>query len=182
MNTLLASIREIDYSIFYSMNRLAGENIYLGELVKFFAEYFPYLVVCFLFLFILLNKKYFRMIIEALFAAVFARFGIVETIRFLHPRFRPFVNNNIHLLIDKIDQASFPSGHSAFFFGLATVVYFYNKKTGILFLFFAFLIAISRVFCGVHWPLDILAGAVVGIFSGWLVFKLSKRFIASPKR
>lgn len=191
MNTLLASIREVDHSVFELINQAAGKNIFLDSAGIFFANYFEYVMAFFLCVFLLLNKKHLRMVIEAVFAATFARLGIVGFIRFLYPRFRPFVNNNIHLLIDKVDQASFPSGHASFFFGLATVIYLYSreieatgkhkysKKIGILFLVFAFLISISRVFCGVHWPLDVLAGAVVGIFSGWLVFKLSKRFIKS---
>lgn len=189
MSTLLASLRAIDYSFFLSINQFAGKNAFLDRIAIFFANYFQYFMVFFLCAFLFANKKHLRMIIESVAAAFFARFGIVGLIRFLHPRFRPFVYNHIYLLIDKVDQPSFPSGHASFFFGLATVIYLYSgeveatgkhkysKKIGILFFVFAFLISIARVFCGVHWPLDVIAGAIVGIFSGWLVFKLSKKFL-----
>jgi undecaprenyl-diphosphatase len=75
-------------------------------------------------------------------------------------------------LINRVNEQSFPSGHASFAFGLATIVYFYNKKWGIAFFVMAILISTARVFTGVHWPSDILAGATVGIFSGWLINKL----------
>ena len=118
------------------------------------------------------------MVISAFAAAVFARFIIVEIIRYFLPKLRPFVENNVNLLISQDPkEPSFPSGHASFFFAIAAVVYFYNKKAGTLFFVSAFLISISRVLIGVHWPSDILAGAIVGIFSGWLIFKLAKKLI-----
>ena len=83
----------------------------------------------------------------------------------------------MNLLLSHEATSSFPSGHAAFYFALSTIIYFYNKKAGLLFLFASFLISISRVFVGIHWPFDIFAGAIVGIFSGWIILKISKKFI-----
>jgi len=166
----------MDFYFFQLINQFAGKNIYLDSLAIFFAEYFNYLVIFSLFLFLFVNfKKYFKMVIKALFAAIFARFVIVEIIRYFFPKPRPFVHNHINLLLNKTNELSFPSGHAAFFFALATVVYFYNKRIGILFFISAFLISVSRVFAGVHWPSDILVGAISGIISGWLVNKIFKK-------
>ncbi|RLC39334.1 MAG: hypothetical protein DRH33_03145 [Candidatus Nealsonbacteria bacterium] len=95
-------------------------------------------------------------------------------IRFLWPRTRPFLENGINLLVEKINQPAFPSGHAAFFFALSLIVLFYNKKAGILFFIASILICLGRVIVGIHWPSDILAGAVVGLFSAWLVNKFFK--------
>jgi undecaprenyl-diphosphatase len=54
-------------------------------------------------------------------------------------------------------------------------VYFYNKKISIWFFVAAFLIGLARVFTGVHYPLDILGGAVIGIFVGWLTLVIYKK-------
>lgn len=169
----------LDFYLFHFINQFAGENVCLDSTAIFFAEYFQYVLVLFLFLFLLKDfKKYRLMIIQTFIAAIFARFIIVEIVRYLMPRVRPFVENNINLLvIHNPNEASFPSGHAAFFFAITTVVYLYNKKTGIVFFIASFLISISRVFTGVHWPLDILAGAIAGIFSGWLVVKLAKKLV-----
>ena len=114
------------------------------------------------------------MVFTAFFAALIARFVVTGSIRLFKPRLRPFVDSNINLLIDRINQQSFPSGHASFAFALATVVYLYNKKAGVLFFIGAILVSTSRIFVGVHWPLDILAGAIVGVFSGWVINKTLK--------
>lgn len=116
------------------------------------------------------------MVIEATAAAVLARLVIVNFIRLILPRLRPFVENNVNLLLSS-GESSFPSGHAAFYFAIATVVFFHNKKAGIAFLAVAFLISLARVFVGIHWPSDILAGAAVGIFSGWLINVVSKSYL-----
>ena len=169
----------MDFYLFHLINQFAGENTCLDSMAIFFAEYFQYIVVFCLFLFLFRNfKKYLKMVISAFATAVFARFIIVEIIRYFLPKLRPFVENNVNLLISQNPkEPSFPSGHASFFFAIAAVVYFYNKKAGTLFFVSAFLISISRVFVGVHWPFDILVGAIVGIFSGWLIFKLAKKLI-----
>jgi len=114
------------------------------------------------------------MIIETIISAVLARFVIVELIRWVWQRPRPFVQNNVNLLLTH-NASAFPSGHAAFFFAVSTIVYFYNKKAGILFFIASFLICLARVFSGIHWPLDILAGAIVGVLSGWVVHKILKK-------
>lgn len=163
----------MDYFLFQKINSLAGQWAYLDAMGIFFAKYFEYILAGLVFA-VFWRKR--EIILQTFLAAVIARFGITELIRWLWPRPRPFVENHINLLLDKIDQSSFPSGHAAFFFALSIVVYLYNKKAGIIFFIASFLISISRIFVGVHWPSDILAGAFVGIFSGWLVVKISKRF------
>jgi undecaprenyl-diphosphatase len=166
----------MDAFIFEKINSLALKNLWLDTLGIFLAEYFPYvLAICLILFFLVLNyKKYWPMVILALISGGLAR-GITEVIRFLWGRPRPFVNNHVNLLLDNINSKSFPSGHASFFFGLSTIVYFYNKKIGILFFIASFLISISRVYCAIHWPADILAGALVGIFSGILAFNIFEK-------
>lgn len=177
MNYLLASLKDIDYCIFSFVNQFALRNPFFDFFAKFFAEKFQFIVVVFLGLLLIKNfEKYFRMVIAAIFAAVFSRFFIVEIIRYLIPRARPFVNNQINLLIDyNPSESSFPSGHASFFFALAMVIYLYNKTLGALLFASAFLISVARIFIGVHWPMDIFVGAVVGAVIGWLIFKISQK-------
>lgn len=171
----------LDLKLFQILNQYASQYVFIDKLAVFFVEYFQYVVVFLLFLFLLKDfKKYLKMVVTALFAAIFGRFFITEIIRYLLPRVRPFVTYHVNLLVaHNPNEPSFPSGHAAFFFALSTVVYFYNKKAGVLFFIASFLISISRVFAGIHWPSDILVGAIVGFFSGWLIFKLSQKLFKS---
>jgi undecaprenyl-diphosphatase len=60
--------------------------------------------------------------------------------------------------------SSFPSDHAILFFALATGMYYVNRKLGILLYLHAFfVICLPRVFLGIHFPTDILGGAVLGI-------------------
>lgn len=171
----------MDFYLFNLINQFAGKNACLNSMAIFFAEYFQYFIVLLLIFLLAVNyRKYLRMAIAAFVAAVFSRFVVAEIIRFILPRSRPFVENKVNVILQhSASESSFPSGHASFFFALAVVAYFYNKKLGIFLFISAFLISISRVFGGIHWPSDILAGAIVGIFSGWLVVKLTKRFLKS---
>ena len=75
----------------------------------------------------------------------------------------------INLLVKKGGKWSFPSNHAANSFAFATVLsYFYERKKLILFIS-ASIIAYSRVYVGVHYPLDILFGALAGYVISWVV-------------
>ena len=165
----------IDFYLFQYINGFVGKWVWLDALGIFFAQYFGYVLAIAVFLFLAKNwRRYWLMIIQAFSAAILAKFGITELIRWFWHKPRPYVENHVNLLLDHLNQAAFPSGHAAFFFAISAVVYFYNKKIGYLFFIASSLICLARVFCGLHWPLDILAGAFVGIFSGWLILKISK--------
>ena len=65
---------------------------------------------------------------------------------------------------------SFPSSHAANCFALATVIFLFHRRRGWIAFFPAALVAFSRMYVGVHWPLDVLAGSLIGILCGWAVF------------
>ncbi len=172
---------------FQQINGFAGQYIWLDAAGIFFAQYFEYVLVFCLILFLFLPvrlrfsaaaakiKKNWHIARQAIAAALVSRFVFTEIIRYAAPIQRPFVENDVNLLINHINSHSFPSGHAAFYFALSAVVFYYYKKAGISVFVASFLICLGRVFCGIHWPMDIAAGAVVGIFSAWLVLKLWKK-------
>jgi undecaprenyl-diphosphatase len=163
----------VDSFLFFAINRFAGKSPILDNLAIFFAEYLGYILIFFLLLSLIRNFKKYRLIVaQAFTAAILARLVIVNIIRWLSPKPRPFIENQVNLLLSHEATNSFPSGHAAFYFAIATAVYFHNRKTGIIFFLASFLIGISRVFCGIHWPSDILVGAIIGIFSGWVIKKI----------
>ena len=167
----------LDLIIFNAINGFAGTWRWLDNLAIFFAVYLGYVLFFWLAMFLIFDiKKYWRMVVEALIAALFVRFVLVEFFYWLHFRFRPFTSGYFTQLIEyDAQKTSFPSGHASFYFALSTIIFAYNKKAGIVFYICSFLMVISRVFVGVHWPSDILAGAIVGTFMGWAINKLFKK-------
>jgi len=82
-----------------------------------------------------------------------------------------------HLIGPDWGQYSFPSGHASMIFILAGAFSLITKKVWLrcVLIFGASLIALSRVVVGVHWPLDVLAGAAIGWIAVWLSLSLSPR-------
>jgi|SRR3989338_1141934 len=169
--------------LFQLINSWAGQNIWLDRLMIFYAEWLGYFLIGGLIICLIKDrKKYSDMLIVSLGSAIIARFIFVEIIRFLYYNPRPFlVLSDVTQLINHETVSSFPSGHASFYFALATGVYLYNKKSdlsaraGYVYFALAGLIGFSRIFAGAHWPADIVAGAILGIFTTILVSYLKHR-------
>lgn len=85
---------------------------------------------------------------------------------------RPFeVNESLNVLISKPPSYSFPSGHSASSASAATIIFQANKKLGMGAIFLAFLICISRIILLVHYPIDVLGGALLGFTVAFIIIK-----------
>ncbi len=154
-------------AIFQYLHGFAGQSIGFDAIIIFCAQYLPYIMVVFLSLFFIFDKdrkRELKMIFYVIASVILSRLVITEIIRYFYPSLRPFIVYNFTPLL--YDYAnSFPSGHAAFFFALATIVFLFHKKWGIAYFTGTFIICISRIMAGVHWPMDILGGLVVGIGS-----------------
>lgn len=92
-------------------------------------------------------------------------------------RIRPYeLDPTVVLLVDRLRDFSFPSGHTLASFEAATVLAVYHRKAGIAALIFAGIIGLSRLYLFVHFPTDVLTGAMlgtaIGLCSCYLVSKL----------
>lgn len=78
---------------------------------------------------------------------------------------RPFVTfTDLHILIPTPSEFSFPSGHTSSSFAAAGVLYSnLPKKVGIPAVILAGLIGLSRLYVGVHYPTDVIAGIIMGV-------------------
>jgi len=171
----------LDYFLFQQINNLAGRWPVLDWLGIFAASYLQYVLVIFLLVFLFFDHdqpgrtRNRKMVFWSLVASLISRFGIASPLYYFFMRPRPFVSHQINQLIPyDAWRSSFPSGHASFLFALAAVVYFYNRKLGIWFLSAAALISLARVYVGVHYPADILAGALIGFLVGGVIFYIQK--------
>lgn len=82
---------------------------------------------------------------------------------------RPYVTfTDLQILIPRPSEFSFPSGHTSSSFAAAAAIYAcLSKKYGIPAMILAALIGFSRLYVGVHYPTDVLAGAVIGVLLGY---------------
>ena len=90
---------------------------------------------------------------------------------------RPFVVNElIEPLVGGVSPyRSFPSGHSGGSFAAMFALYrWVPKKIGIPALFLASLVALSRLYVGVHYPTDILGGFIIGFICSALAYCIVK--------
>lgn len=149
-------------------------------IIVFFATYLAYILIILFIAIVLFSRdsrwgKWYTLFVAGA-AALVARFGVTELIRFFYHRPRPFLVLPVNQLLTD-PSWSFPSGHATFFFALATAVYLHHKKWGIFFFVAAALISIARVAAGVHYPSDIVAGAVVGVLVASVMVYLFRKMV-----
>ena len=96
---------------------------------------------------------------------------------------RPYtVLSNVRLLVSPEDFSSFPSGHSTSTLSVVTVFIIhikkltekYNKVICVFLIIFMMMIVFSRVYVGVHYPFDVLAGAIIGFTGALFINKLNE--------
>ncbi len=98
-----------------------------------------------------------------IFGSVIVTYVVVAVVKIVVAYPRPFETlTDINVLVNLPNDYSFPSGHSALTMALATAVYFFNKRFGILLFAFAFLVGLARMYVGVHYPLDVGVGFLLG--------------------
>lgn len=88
---------------------------------------------------------------------------------------RPYIVEGVKsvvLLSGTVQNWAFPSSHLASSFALSVTIWFHNRKIGILYVIASIFIGVARVMARVHYPIDILGGAVVGTLVAVLVEKV----------
>jgi len=119
-------------------------------------------------------RRQWRMFALVLAAVLIASAVSNEIIKPLVGRRRPFEILSGAVIGGRPDDASFPSGHSANAFAGATTLSWVAPQVSWLWWTLAVAIAFSRVYLGVHFPLDVVGGALVGVASAWLARWLTR--------
>jgi len=155
-------MESFNYSFFQAINGMAGHFTLVDEMMKFLSNYGEYMfflgIIVYWFTRTLSHR---RMVVEALLSACVA-LGIASILGSLFYENRPFVDHHVHLLIQHAANASFPSDHATAAFVVATAFWCTRRKEGWAWLTLAALISISRVWTGVHYPLDVISGFILG--------------------
>jgi undecaprenyl-diphosphatase len=84
---------------------------------------------------------------------------------------RPFVVGNFTPLIPHAPNNGFPSDHTLLVSAIAAVCSFYSRRVGVILWVIALYVGISRVYVGVHHPVDIVGSAVIAVIVSLIVFQ-----------
>ena len=126
-------------------------------------------------LFGFVNKKWRTRGLLVLFSLLANFLACNVVLKPLVDRTRPYYVLGYDPVIPPVGDPSFPSGHTSASFAAATAIYAINKKWGIAAYVFAVLMGFSRLYLGVHFPLDVFCGAIVGTVAAKLVLFLAKK-------
>lgn len=89
-------------------------------------------------------------------------------------RLRPSLEIGAIMVGEAKDTYSFPSGHATIAFAMAVILSHREPRWRRHFFILAILIALSRIYLGVHYPLDVIAGSLLGFAIGNLSLRVSK--------
>lgn len=180
----------VDETLFLWINGLAGKLLLLDEFLKGIAN--DYLIIvssCLVLLALWFGTREIHQREENQKAIICASasLGIATGLVYLmsnalYFHSRPFAEFPINLLFYQPTDPSFPSNSAAVVFAIAVAILLADRKAGAFLLFLAFLHGFSRIYVGIHYPSDVLAGAAIGALTAFLIFRLIKLLEPWPSR
>jgi len=163
-----------DLELFQFINGFANRSVIADWFVIVIAEYLPYIVgIITIILWIKIPnwKERVRIFLILIFSGLLARGFIFEIIRYFYDRPRPFIALGLVPLFVENSYA-FPSSHAIILTLIGCSVFLFSRRWGIIFLLFAVVNAFARIYSGVHWPTDSIAGIVIAVISIIIAVKM----------
>jgi undecaprenyl-diphosphatase len=162
-------VTSVDWALFTLLNGLAGRAPWLDTAIRFVMNDYSVPTALVLVLFALWfasspasRERNQRAVLTA-FASLILGNVIIKAMNVAYYRFRPFAFHDVTLLFYYPSDSSFPSNAAFVGFCAATAIWLFNRKIGLGMYALASLFALSRVAGGVHYPSDIVGGALIGI-------------------
>jgi undecaprenyl-diphosphatase len=171
-------IEQLNYTLFHLINQYAGINPLVDTLAILTAKYMPIVVIVGMLMLWIKNGKRTRDIVLYGFYAAILGLLINYLIGFIYLHPRPFMVPIGTLLFPYPADSSFPSDHSTLIFSMAMMLIYFKETriAGLIFLLLGFIGGFARVFCGVHFPFDILGALPAALISSIAVYELRNRF------
>jgi undecaprenyl-diphosphatase len=166
----------IDWTLFSLLNGLAGRSAILDVLVRLLVNDYAITTALVVVPFALWfsgatageRERNQRGVLSAV-ASMFIVNISIKALNLVYYRPRPFATHELQLLFYHPSDSSFPSNPTAVGFCIATAVWLFNRAAGWLLYALACLLGLARVVSGVHYPSDVLGGALIGTLSAYLV-------------
>jgi undecaprenyl-diphosphatase len=164
----------INQELFISINNYATTNHNIDFVMISFAKYAPYLFIGLLFYLWFTNRQN-----KALYAGYTTILGVTINsmigLFYFHPR--PFMDNLGVALLSHKAENSFPSDHTTFVISIAFMLLTFKQTRiiGVVASILALWCGVARIYCGVHYPFDILGSIVVAIVAVTIIKLLSSK-------
>lgn len=166
----------LDNALFKLINGLAGRVPLLDGLMRFLVnDYLVPTALCLMAAALwfwgqdrVTRERSQRAVVSMVMAVLLANV-LVKICNLVYFRPRPFSVQEVNLLFYRPSDSSLPSNAAAVGFAFAGVGWQLKRRLGVLMGVLAGLWGLARIYCGVHYPLDILTGGLVGVLSAYLV-------------
>ncbi len=176
----------MNHDIFFSLYNLAHQSIFTDWVIVFSTSLFGKMMIVLAIIFLVFHtdgvfdyKKPFLQLKNKILEMTLVLFsilipwGISAVIKYVVASPRPFlVFEEIKPLFLHGGFDSFPSGHATFFSALAVSLFLRHKRIGIIYIVVALIVSLARVASGVHFPIDILAGWIIGSTGAFVLYKI----------
>jgi len=161
---------KFDQSLFLWINGLSGKSPVIDNIFSAIAnDYFAIILGCMVMMALWTGtrnpqkRRHIQKGVMVASSSLGTAQGMVEIINNFWQRPRPFQELDVNLLFYPPTDPSFPSNSASVLFAMAWGIFLYDRKAGSALLAIAAVMSFSRIYVGIHYPLDIAGGIVLGL-------------------
>ncbi|KIV69819.1 Bacitracin transport permease protein BCRC [Bacillus mycoides] len=171
----------MNYTVFQWINNFAGSSKLLDTLMIAITNSAAYVAILFMLILWFNNgkkenaiRKQYTVLYTTLSVSIALLVNVLIHAVYYHPR--PFITHHVNQLVPHAADSSFVSDHSVLVFSIAFVFILRGEKLKYIALIWAVLVGVSRMYVGVHYPLDILGAAFLTFITSGLVMQSARIF------
>jgi undecaprenyl-diphosphatase len=161
---------KFDQSLFLWINGLSGKSPVIDNIFSAIAnDYFAIILGCMIMMALWTGtrnpqkRRHIQKGVMVASSSLGTAQGMVEIINNFWQRPRPFQELDVNLLFYPPTDPSFPSNSASVLFAMAWGIFLYDRKAGSVLLAIAAVMSFSRIYVGIHYPLDIAGGIALGL-------------------